>query len=329
MRLDKDLDSIRQNNYYDNEIDLINNGTGDEVDQIGYQKSRKRFKYRQTEKALVGAVKTWAVAFWLSYLATSLASTKASSQTISDQSRVGDNFMLGKHQLAWDNNVYAQSKDFFGNPDAGHQTIAFNYGWGTDATPVVSGHLTNTEYLNKLNEVQSNILQMNNLSTATKTDLINQLHQRPREHVRAQKEFTNDYLQGMRCTEILEQTAKGLNDSGVNAGNITLHAAYNGSVYDIVGHTYNNAGERIAQGALNYSQTIVTPENIMPIPIPGYMNTFKEPDRYGEKDKKRGENNYGRKTRTPAPKVKKSSTNRPSRRRTEDVDETRFTNANN
>jgi len=58
MRLDKDLDSIRQNNYYDNEIDLINNGTGDEVDQIGYQKSRKRFKYRQTEKALVGAVKT-------------------------------------------------------------------------------------------------------------------------------------------------------------------------------------------------------------------------------------------------------------------------------
>jgi len=58
MRLDKDLDSIRQNNYYDNEIDLINNGTGDEVDQIGYQKSRKRFKYRQTEKVLVGAVKT-------------------------------------------------------------------------------------------------------------------------------------------------------------------------------------------------------------------------------------------------------------------------------
>jgi hypothetical protein len=57
MRLDKDLAVIRQNNYYDNEMDLINNGTGNEIDQIGYQKSRKRFKYRQTEKALLGAVK--------------------------------------------------------------------------------------------------------------------------------------------------------------------------------------------------------------------------------------------------------------------------------
>jgi hypothetical protein len=57
MRLDKDLTTIRDNNYYDNEMDLINNGTGDNVDQIGYQKSRKRFKHRQTEKALIGAVK--------------------------------------------------------------------------------------------------------------------------------------------------------------------------------------------------------------------------------------------------------------------------------
>lgn len=57
MRLDKDLDTIRQNNYYDNEMDLINNGTGTDVDQIGYQKARKRFKHRQTEKALLGAVK--------------------------------------------------------------------------------------------------------------------------------------------------------------------------------------------------------------------------------------------------------------------------------
>jgi len=135
----------------------------------------------------------------------------------------------------------------------------------------------------------------------------------------------------MRCTEILEQTAKGLNDSGVNAGNITLHAAYNGSVYDVVGHTYNNAGERIAQGALNYSQTIVTPERIIPVPIPGYMNTFKEPDRYGKKEKdKNNKNTYGRKTRTPPPKVKKSSTNTPARRRSgESVEDLQTTNANN
>ncbi|MEI8008930.1 MAG: hypothetical protein WCI00_06150 [bacterium] len=61
MRIDQDLPTLRLNNYYDNEMDLINNGTGDPtkqgVDEIGYQKSRKRFKHRQTEKALLGAVK--------------------------------------------------------------------------------------------------------------------------------------------------------------------------------------------------------------------------------------------------------------------------------
>jgi hypothetical protein len=45
----------------------------------------------------------------------------------------------------------------------------------------------------------------------------------------------------------LEQTAKALNDSGVNASTITFNGVYNGSVYDIVGQTYNNAGERIVQ----------------------------------------------------------------------------------
>ncbi len=114
----------------------------------------------------------------------------------------------------------------------------------------------------------------------------------------------------------------------MNAGNITLHAAYNGSVYDVVGHTYNNAGERIAQGALNYSQTIVTPERIIPIPIPGYMNTFKEPDRYGEKDKK-NKDTYERKTRTPAPKVNKNNKPDNRRRSGESVEDLQTTNANN
>jgi len=91
----------------------------------------------------------------------------------------------------------------------------------------------------------------------------------------------------MRCIEGIGQTAKALNDSGVNAGNITLNAAYNGSVYDIVGTTYKNAGERIVQGAMEYSSSVVTPGHTIPIPIPGYMNTFKEPDRYDENDKEK------------------------------------------
>jgi hypothetical protein len=56
-------------------------------------------------------------------------------------------------------------------------------------------------------------MQMTNISTATKTNIINQIHNKPREQVRAEKGFTNDYLQGMRCVEGLEQTAKALNDS--------------------------------------------------------------------------------------------------------------------
>lgn len=68
------------------------------------------------------------MAFGLSYLATSLASSKATTHTTSDQVNVGDNFMLGKHELAGDNNVYTTSKEFFQNPNAGHQTINFQYG---------------------------------------------------------------------------------------------------------------------------------------------------------------------------------------------------------
>jgi len=64
----------------------------------------------------------------LSYIASSLASTKESTHAVADKQNVGDNFLLGKHELAADNNMYTQSKTFFQNPNAGHQTITFNYG---------------------------------------------------------------------------------------------------------------------------------------------------------------------------------------------------------
>jgi len=62
------------------------------------------------------------------------------------------------------------------------------------------------------------------------------------------------------------------------------------------------------------------------------MNTFKEPDRYGEeKDQKNNEDRQGRKTRSPAPKVDKNpEDNMPPRRRSgENTEETRFTHSNN
>ncbi len=74
--------------------------------------------------------------------------------------------------------------------------------------------MTQTEYLHKAAEVQKEIMQMNNISATTKSNLINQIQNKPWEQVWAEKGFTNDYLHGMRCIEGLEQTAKALNDSG-------------------------------------------------------------------------------------------------------------------
>ncbi|MBU0627002.1 hypothetical protein KKH82_06370 [Patescibacteria group bacterium] len=54
---------------------------------------------------------------------------------------------------------------------------------------------------------------------------------------------------------------------------------------------------------MGYSQTIITPANNVAIPIPGYMNTFKEADRNNGEENRNRQDNYGRKTRTPAPKV--------------------------
>ncbi|MEI8008932.1 MAG: hypothetical protein WCI00_06160 [bacterium] len=80
---------------------------------------------------------------------------------------------------------------------------------------------------------------------------------------------------------------------------------------------------------MDYSHTITTAAHTIPIPIPGYMNTFKEPDRYDEQGNHR-RNEDGRRTRSPAPDVRPQTENKPTRRRSgESVEETQFTNANN
>jgi hypothetical protein len=60
------------------------------------------------------------------------------------------------------------------------------------------------------------------------------------------------------------------------------------------------------------------------------MNTFKEPDRYDEKNKN-GQNQSGRKTRSPAPEVKKQGKEQGgTRTRTgENLGDTQFTDGNN
>ncbi len=309
MRLNKDLwdeknpaaGTLRENNYYDNEMDLINNGTGDEVDQIGYQKSRKRFKHRQTEKALLGAVKAWGIAFGLSYLATSLASTKESTTTLSDTTSVKENFVLGGHESAGDNGVYTPAKTFFDASNTAGKNVSYPYGWGTDLVKVIPGHLTHAEYANKVTEVAKEINNMA-INSTTKTNLLNELTKQPWLGVTWQE---NAVLHNMRCVEWIEQLAKALNDS-TNAANIVITPSYAPDVYNIGATTYNNAGERVVQWMLWYSQTIITPAHTIPIPFPTHMNTFKEPDRYDEQSKPRRDE-QGRKTRSPAPKVEKQT----------------------
>ncbi|MCX6824515.1 MAG: hypothetical protein NT085_05320 [candidate division SR1 bacterium] len=324
IRLNQDLDILRQNNYYDNEMDLINNGTGDEVDQIGYQKSRKRFKHRQTEKALLGAVKAGGVAFGLSYLATSLASTKESTTTLSDKTSVKENFVLGGHESSTSNGIYDPAKTFFDAGDTAGKNVAFPYGGGTDITHVVAGHLTPAEYATKVAEVSKEISAMG-INPTTKANLLSELTKQPWLGVTGQ---ANAALHNMRCVELIEQGAKALNDS-TNAASIIITPHYAPSVFDITAATYNNAAERVAQGALGYSQEITTAAHTIPIPIPGYMNTFKEPDRYDEEGKPR-KGEQERKTRSPAPKVKPQTESRPARRRSgESIEDTQFTNSNN
>ena len=329
MRLNKDLwdeknpaaGTLRENNYYDNEMDLIENGTGDEVDQIGYQKSRKRFKHRQTEKALLGAVKAWGIAFGLSYLATSLASTKESTTTLSDTTSVKENFVLGGHESAGDNGVYTPAKTFFDASNTAGKSVSYPYGWGTDLVKVIPGHLTHAEYANKVTEVAKEINAMA-INSTTKTNLLNELTKQPWLGVTWQE---NAALHNMRCVEWIEQLAKALNDSS-NAANIVITPSYAPDIYDISAATYNNAGERVVQWMLWYSQTIVTPAHTIPIPIPAYMNTFKEPDRY-DKQGNTKKDEKGRKTRSPAPDVKPQTESTSTRRRSGDsIEQRQFTN---
>jgi hypothetical protein len=60
------------------------------------------------------------------------------------------------------------------------------------------------------------------------------------------------------------------------------------------------------------------------------MNTFKEADKYGE-ERQNNEERQGRKTRSPAPKREKQSTNDipPRRRSGEDTETPQFTHTNN
>ena len=76
-----DMEIIRNtdpfNAYYNSTISIIENWQWDEYNTQWYLKARKRYRRRSNLKAADGALKAWAISFGLSYLASSLASSKA------------------------------------------------------------------------------------------------------------------------------------------------------------------------------------------------------------------------------------------------------------
>ena len=75
-----DMEIIRNTDpysaYYNSTISIIEDWQGDEYNTQWYLKARKRYNTRSNLKAADGALKAWLISFGLSYLATSLASTK-------------------------------------------------------------------------------------------------------------------------------------------------------------------------------------------------------------------------------------------------------------
>jgi hypothetical protein len=86
----------------------------------------------------------------------------------------------------------------------------------------------------------------------------------------------------------------------------------------------------VVQGTLDYSkETIIEPVK-RAIPVVSRKNTFQEPmkgeQQTGNENQETPirENNPGRRTRTPAPKITKQSPNSTRRRSGENIEETQF-----
>ena len=87
--------------YYNNVKDLIDKWTGDDYNTQWYSKARKRFKRRSAVKAWVWALKAGAISFGLSYLASSLAGRRTRRSLIEEEHNMHSWDVWGEYNL-WD-----------------------------------------------------------------------------------------------------------------------------------------------------------------------------------------------------------------------------------
>ncbi|HKL44414.1 MAG TPA: hypothetical protein VJ892_03985 [Candidatus Absconditabacterales bacterium] len=263
-----------------------------------YDKSLVQFKRERRNLALKYGIGTAALSAGMSVgmqyvMGTGIFSGKGTPEvpgsTFTDNTT--ENFDLGKHDLldvGTKNDIYDTGLDVFSNPKFNGNEINIEFGAGTDATPVVSGNLTELAYTTKVSDVISNIKAMD-LSPTQKTNFIDFINS-DSFHLNSGTQV-NDNLHGMRCLEFLEQTAKSLSDSGNTGAEINL--SYNPDL-NVSPEDWYDATERVVNA--NYNVEIPPTEGPGPsgrgtyLQAPLFFNTFKDKKVKKDKDNKDKEN---------------------------------------
>lgn len=262
--------------------DLGNNLTYDTLKKDlsnSYDKSLIQFKRERRNLAIKYGVATAALSAGMSIGAQYVFGTgifggeKVPGVSPSElTTKTHDEFVLGKAELldSWSrNNIYnTGAKVFWMHHIPDGSTITLDYGAGTNLVPVTPGNLTASMYNAKIQTVMQNINGLN-LDSHNKFTIMRELIQQPWKDTWAWTNFTNDYLQGMRCAETIEQAAKAFADSGKTNLNFDLD--------------FNSAVSPTTEKIANASFTLKTPwvpwswsarGKFLQFPV--FFNTFKD-----------------------------------------------------
>ena len=254
--------------------------------KASYDKSLIQFKRERRNLALKYGISTATLsigtALWLQWLTNSWVFawkwTPPMAPTSTSHSWWTDNFALWKDEVLLPGELWYTT-----NPSGIHDatvsaisgapngsTVTFTYWVWTDATPVLTWHLTSADLGAKISNVHSSINGMSWLTGAQKASFLSELSKLSHSW------FTNDNLASMRAAEYLEHCAQAMSD----CWNSTLIPAFSRSL-DVSGWAYNNWAERF----MTWTIDITTPGKPWTNPVkrwrwlmwvPLFFNTFKK-----------------------------------------------------
>jgi len=175
-----------------------------------------------------------------------------------------EHFDLGKFDILdnWtQNDILSRSKDIFSHPSlTDWSSVTINFWWATDATWVIPGRLGPAVYEGKLAHVKQAIEGLH-LDSNIEKSFIDCLKDRPWEAVNGGW-FTNDALHGMRCAELLEETARWIAQSANPTGKwVELLLNFDPSL-SIAWSSTHTASERFVQATYD----VLTKATVDPLP---------------------------------------------------------------